>query len=115
MMELPDRDGIAITESRMMQPDMDADSYRIEVVLVTIGPDDALWFDEHCPEWRDHMSARHVEAQGRVSGMELVMATDPMHLIRHMRQTLAHALADEIVKNIEPATSRYKHGEWVRL
>jgi dihydrodipicolinate synthase/N-acetylneuraminate lyase len=115
MMELPDRDGIEVIESRMMRPDMDADTFRVEVTLVSIGPDDVQWFNENCPQWRDHLSARRVEAQGNVSGLELVMATDPMALIQHMRKTLAITLADEIVKNMEPITSRYQHGKWVRL
>ena len=115
MNEPTERDGIVAIESRTMAG-FDADKFHIAVTLVSIGPEDIHWFNQHCDgNWREHLSGRKVEATGHISGLELVLQTDPIFAIQHMRRALAHKLAEEIVGQCEPIMSRYVHGMEVPL
>lgn len=109
------RDSIEVREDRMMC-ESDADKFRIAVTLVSFGPDDVDWLNENAQGWRDHLSCRTVEATGVVAGIELVMAHDPMELIRTMRSHLAYELATHLINQMEPIVSRYTHdGRWERM
>ena len=110
------RDGIAINESRRMRPDLDADVHRFSMTLVSMGPADVRWFDENAPpDWRKHITARTVTAEHSVSGVLMVMAVDPIEIIKYGRIELALNLAHEIVDHCEPIISRYVNGEQVNL
>ena len=110
------RDRIEVGESREAMWNGDADQVRVTVVLVSLGPDDVEWFNEHAPGWQEHLSSRQVQAQCMISGLDMVMAKDPKEIVRQTRRAIVRKLAQEIAINMEPVLSRYTHdGRWEQM
>jgi hypothetical protein len=110
------RDRLEVSESRLMRPDMDADEFHVAITLVSLGPDDIAWFDQHCESgWREHLSGRKIETRFLLTGFEAMIATNPLELIKRTRIELAMKLAHEIVDHMEPIITRYVHGKQVPL
>lgn len=103
-------DDIAVREDRYRMLELDGDGFRMGIRMMSVGPAGEEWLNEHAPGWREHVSLLDMNVEHNITGLEAVMAVDPLRLIRECRVRLAHQLATAIVERLEPITSRYAHG-----
>ena len=98
----------AIREQRTMSAEIDADDFRLSIRLMSVGPDGEKWLNEHASGWREHVSLLDVTQHKVITQTEQwTMSLDPISMIQNVRSMLAHALAQELLRTLEPIEARY--------
>lgn len=75
-------------------------TFHFTLTMIALSEEQQVWFDEHAPEWREHMTVREVHCSAAIENF--LLNNDAAHAAQYITHRLASEVAHNIADRFEP-------------